>query len=122
MKHNLFVYGTLMKGHHNHGFLKGGTLLGSATIQGYSMLHLGGFPGLVPSNDDSRVSGELYSITDDMLPALDRLEGVPTLYERHEVVGMREGKQETFFLYIFQPTRPLSDYKVIETGVWSPSS
>lgn len=122
MKHNLFVYGTLQKGHHNHHFLKGATFLEKAQINGFKMLHLGGFPGIVPSDDTSGITGELYSITDEMLPALDRLEGVPTLYTRETIVGMRDGSIEEAFVYVFQPARPLSEYKVIHTGVWSPSS
>ena len=75
--HDLFVYGTLMRGLHNQPFLDGCTYLGPARARG-RLVDLGPYPGLV--RDRERwVSGEWYRIPVDLVEAtlarLDALEG-----------------------------------------------
>lgn len=105
----LFVYGTLKKGFRNHHFLKGARLLSDeAEMEGF-LLHLGGYPGMIDGH--GIVHGELYEITEDMLPALDRLEGVPVLFQRNWIEGA--------YVYFYQPMMELRDYDFIESGRWT---
>lgn len=78
----VFVYGTLRRGCSNHGLIARSEYLGEAvTDTGYSMLHLGGFPGVVKKGNYS-IYGELYEVDEATLRQLDRLEGHPSFYER----------------------------------------
>ena len=95
---NVFVYGTLLSGEPNHDRLRGARLLASTrTEPRYTLLSLedvrphvlpcylhgslGPYPALVEDGDTS-VVGEVYDVDDDLLRALDRFEGVPSLYRR----------------------------------------
>jgi gamma-glutamylcyclotransferase (GGCT)/AIG2-like uncharacterized protein YtfP len=79
---NVFVYGTLLSGEPNHDRLRGARLLASTrTEPRYTLLSLGPYPALVEGGDTS-VTGEVYDVDDDLLRALDRFEGVPSLYRR----------------------------------------
>ncbi len=81
----LFVYGTLKRGGSNHAHLAGQRFLGEArTAAGYTLVSLGGYPGLVPaSGDHARVTGELWAVDDACLARLDELEGIAEgLYRR----------------------------------------
>lgn len=87
-KSKLFVYGTLKRGYGNHHILEGSTYLGNYELEGSTLIDLGAYPGLIPAEDDVHdvVLGELYEIDDDLLPRLDRLEGVPWLYTRERTL------------------------------------
>ena len=111
MKYNLFVYGTLKKGFHNHRLLKGAKHLYDGWQLG-TLLDLGAFPGMIPGND--RVYGEYYLITDEHLPALDRLEGHPDFYIRTEVG--HDCDEGPFQIYIYN--RPTEGLPVILSGKW----
>ena len=75
--HKVFVYGTLLRGYWNHDrCLTGQTFLKEATTAPeYTMLHLGGFPGIVEGGKTT-IIGEVYEVSEDcLLNKLDRLEG-----------------------------------------------
>lgn len=85
----LFVYGTLKRGGSNHLFLRGQKFLGEArTTPGFTLYSLGDYPGLVRAPGDTEgVTGELWTVDDDCLAELDRLEGLDEgLYERIDMV------------------------------------
>lgn len=84
---NVFVYGTLKKGHGNHRVLGNSLFLGKAVTKEKHILTDCGFPYMVPDSDGELVSGELYCVDDPaVLEGLDRLEGVRYgHYEHHEV-------------------------------------
>lgn len=117
VKHLIFVYGTLMAGCGNHRLLDGATLIGDVrTTPDFTMLHLGGFPGVVREGTTS-IIGELYEVDDpDMLNRLDRLEGHPTFYRREEITIDDGRKVEVYLL----PSEWLKDRrcKVIASGSW----
>ncbi len=80
----LFVYGTLKRGGSLHGCLKHQQFLGVViTTPTYDLIGGYGFPFLI--RGDYRVKGELYSISEEMWPLLDDVEGVPQLYLRELV-------------------------------------
>ena len=116
--HHIFVYGTLKRGHGNHHLLETATFLGVAvTAPEFTMLRLGGFPGIVRSGE-TEIKGELYEVDDATLRRLDRLEGHPSFYERQSLtVTMTDGSVLEVESYIL-PTSWLDSRQVIPTGVW----
>lgn len=83
---NVFVYGTLMKGEHNHYFLDKAEYIGEYKTEArWGLLNVGAFPALVPHVLE--VKGEVYKVSLSTLHALDRLEGVAHgLYRRRDIV------------------------------------
>ncbi|MCS7019613.1 MAG: gamma-glutamylcyclotransferase family protein [Cytophagales bacterium] len=81
----IFVYGTLRAGGSNHYLLQNARLVAKEVyLSHYKMYNFGPYPFVVPCEDASRtIVGEIYEISPDMLPSLDRLEGTEEgLYER----------------------------------------
>tara|TARA_Y100000593_G_C4317736_1_gene341825 strand:+ start:1498 stop:1908 length:411 start_codon:yes stop_codon:yes gene_type:complete len=107
----VFVYGTLKKGYHNHDFLEGSELIGTAeSLSKFKMINLGGFPAVLYNSDDGyKISGEIYKINDKILERLDFLEGEGTFYNRVEadffMVGNKphkNGRKFKCWLYILK--------------------
>lgn len=111
--HNLFVYGTLKYGFPNHHFLEDSQFLYSGFIRG-TLLHLGGYPGLIRGT--GQVFGEYYLVDDKLIPALDRLEGHPHLFERTLID--HENEEGPFTVYLYQARDDLNNYQVLHNGVW----
>ena len=76
----VFVYGTLKRGQPNHHWLAGAPCQGLVRLENVLLHDLGPFPMAI--HGDGVVVGELYQIDAEMLASLDRLEGVPRLYQR----------------------------------------
>jgi len=83
----VFVYGSLMAGHPNHGYLYGYPCAGAGVMPNFALIDLGHYPGLLPcacgSADFAR--GEIYSAGDDidaLLQQLDRFEHNGSMYRR----------------------------------------
>ena len=86
-----FVYGTLMKNHRNHGYLKDSTYIGDGIIDGYQMYDLGTYPGVVESK--GTVFGEVYLINTETEKRLDYLEEEGDLYlKKLETVRLNNGR------------------------------
>ncbi|HYD84303.1 MAG TPA: gamma-glutamylcyclotransferase family protein [Opitutus sp.] len=87
----LFIYGTLKRGCSNHRVLAGQTFLGEArTAPGYRLYDLGEYPGMIAvSGDHQGVSGELWSVTPEILAQLDAFEGIPQGLYRRERIALR---------------------------------
>mgnify|MGYP003118892828 FL=1 len=82
--YNVFVYGTLKKGFHNHPLIERGEYMGDAyTCEEYSMLicTMTGIPFVV-KEENYPIVGEVYSVDKKTFNDLDRLEGHPTFYRR----------------------------------------
>lgn len=79
----LFVYGTLKQGYSNHDVLHGARFIGQEQFKlPFVMIDLGYFPGLLPSEDDHIIYGEVYEINKEILDKTDILEGYPYFYDR----------------------------------------
>lgn len=82
----VFVYGTLKKGYHNHRVLGSNPkFCGKATTPpDYLLYDNGSYPCMIQATagEGRAVEGEVYEVPDSQMVALDRLEGVPWLYER----------------------------------------
>lgn len=126
--HPIFTYGSLRKGYGNHALLEDGRFgkvvdAGDCITEGkYTLLHLGGFPGLVAKGNTS-VYGELYNVDDDVLRRLDQLEGHPHFYKRVPLkvkpVGTQEDTPWQDVEGYVLPEEWLDDRaKVIESGDW----
>lgn len=104
--HLVFVYGSLKAGYGNHSLLAQSIFLGKyfTRDEHYVMADLGAFPGVLykPHNGHQHgmIEGELYSVEDNTLKALDRLEGHPNFYKREEVY--LEGYEKPVWMYILQ--------------------
>jgi gamma-glutamylcyclotransferase (GGCT)/AIG2-like uncharacterized protein YtfP len=98
----LFVYGTLKRGCRNHGAMRGAEFAGEASTEpGYLMVNCGSYPGLVRARDEQAgmaICGELYRVDDDLLAALDRLEGVPQEYVR-ATIRLADGCEAQTYFY-----------------------
>lgn len=88
----VFVYGTLKRGGMLHGALADSKFLGCAKLGGYTMLHLGAFPGIVENTPKDKtprkgrgVYGEVFEVTEETLGELDQIECTPSLYRRNLV-------------------------------------
>tara|TARA_B110001452_G_scaffold255835_1_gene248640 strand:- start:3456 stop:3923 length:468 start_codon:yes stop_codon:yes gene_type:complete len=94
MTFRVFVYGSLLRGLHNHHLLAKSKLVAAArTAQpAYVLIDSGhGFPYAVADararQEDCRVAllGEIYEVDTAVLSRLDELEEHPTWYQRREV-------------------------------------
>lgn len=112
----VFVYGSLRRGMANHVQLAGATWLGEGAIEGLTLHDLGPFPMAVNQGDpQARLQGELYAVAAAALPALDRFEGVPRLYQRQRWT-LTDGRAA--WVYVGQP-RQVRHVPVLPQGLWS---
>lgn len=114
MKINLFVYGTLKRKFHNNRLLVDQQFIGEATTWNNYVMRREGIPFVYKSSqaycgDDviegSQINGELYSVDDEALSRIDRLEGHPSWYCRdvvniylHKKDGMWSGQAWLYFM------------------------
>ena len=122
--YNVFVYGTLKMGYHNHRLLEGAEFKGIGVIHNYGVFGMPyGIPG-VKAHEGSYVVGEIYSVDEKILERLDMLEGYrgegfrDNMYNRKKEVAVlgSEEKLEVYF-YEWNRAKPLG-YDYIESGKW----
>ncbi len=110
----VFVYGTLKKGFSNHRLLTtGARFIGNDQIAG-TMHDYGYFPAVSLTDRGLPVHGEVYEVTSSTLERLDRLEGIPTFYQRTRV-RMSTGREA--WVYSME-ARALAARTVVATGRW----
>ncbi len=96
----VFVYGTLMKNHRNHGYLKDAIYIGDGVIDGYQMYDLGAYPGIVEGTGS--VQGEVYQVTTEIEKRLDYLEEEGDLYlKKPEMVRLSNGQAISVMVYVY---------------------
>jgi gamma-glutamylaminecyclotransferase len=78
----VFVYGTLKTGGHNHHYLRNAISHGPATLTFKGKMFDVGFPVLMKSREKVKVEGELFDVDRATFAALDRLEGQGHMYKR----------------------------------------
>jgi gamma-glutamylcyclotransferase (GGCT)/AIG2-like uncharacterized protein YtfP len=121
----LFAYGTLMRGEPSHHLLSHRVrrFHASARVAGASLLHLDGYPGLVPSETGS-VYGELYELDDiaAVLEALDPYEDFlgydrqESLYRRSLVRAVSGGGSALAWTYVY--LGDAGSFSRIASGRW----
>ncbi len=101
MHWDVFVYGTLRQGFHNHQCLRGAVCLGpAATREPYAMYVAAGIPYLVKAEPRCVISGELYRVDGPILAGLDRLEEHPLVYCREEAdIILADGRATRAWIY-----------------------
>lgn len=109
----VFVYGTLLKGEANHGFLKDQIFVGKAETVDKQFIMYSSFPAspnfnfpfVVKTTDQPTgpVYGELYELHDDeALRYLDRLEGIDNkMYKRTLQKFRVKGQSKPMFAWIY---------------------
>ena len=86
MSNLIFVYGTLKRGYSNNILLASCPFIGQAiTKPHYRLYDCGPYPCLIKDEHGRAIRGEIYEVDDAVLRRLDRLEGVPFLYQRGEI-------------------------------------
>ncbi len=117
----VFVYGTLRKGDIRFGIE---TLIDlvhpEAHLEGFQLIHLGGFPGIVPGK--GRVRGEVHLYT--TFDQLDAIEGhrkerpENSLFRRTKViVELPFGEELQASTYVYN-SKPRRGCYVIDCGDW----
>ena len=102
----------MKKGHGNHRLLTEAEFIGEDRITGWTMKHLGGFPGIIPG--EGNISIEVYKVNEIELARLDRLEGYPRFYDRQQVNTMHG---EAWIYHLANPDRYETN-EIIRDGVW----
>lgn len=110
----VFVYGSLLAGQGNNRLLRTARFVGPGrTAPEYTMLSLGGFPGVV-SGGSTPIEGECYEVDGPTLEALDRLEGHPSFYRRTAIV-LEDKLSVEFYLLNTEHVRELP---IVVSGSW----
>jgi gamma-glutamylcyclotransferase (GGCT)/AIG2-like uncharacterized protein YtfP len=123
---NVFVYGSLKEGYHNHDVLRDSLKVCDAiSVEKYTMINLGAFPGLMLEVPTSHIHGEIYHISDEVFKDLDLLEGFPYFYDRKivEFKDANDNTHEAWVYYLADPKKYINrinkDYLFIHNGVWT---
>ena len=117
----LFVYGTLKHGFRNDRLLCNSKFIGEFSVPGFKMLSLRGFPGLIKSEQNNRILGEIYNIDDVTLSRCDCLEGYKpnehksSMYIRENLRVISEVGAWDCWVYLWNGS---TDYPIIEDGIW----
>jgi gamma-glutamylcyclotransferase (GGCT)/AIG2-like uncharacterized protein YtfP len=112
MQHQVFVYGTLLRGEVNHRLLDGAAFLGPhRTAPCFALLLVGAYPGAVRGGG-SAILGEVFRVGTAGLHQLDRLEEYPKLYDR-QLIATPYGRA---WIYLYRGRR--RDRPVIGGGDW----
>ncbi len=116
--HLIFVYGTLLRGEHNHHVLGWARFVRPAqTRQEFDLFNLGHYPAMV-ANGATAVKGELYAVDEEILSRLDRLERHPEFYKRITIQLADTTHAETYLM-----ERELAGaYPRVPSGDWRAKS
>ena len=113
-KTRVFVYGTLLRGQHNHRYLGLGRFVCELRTDPYfTMIDLGGYPGLVIGGHTA-ITGELFDVDLITLARLDLFEEVPELYRRRQ---LQLTSTVTAMVYLY-PNERARGNPIIESGDW----
>ena len=142
----VFVYGSLKKGYSNSDLLLNEKYLGEfETLDKFSMVSLGTFPGVFLSGKASTIKGELYKVSEDCMLRLDELEGyhgdenslhssiqgneeafpslTPSFYDRVQIqISNPSGDISIAWIYYLPNEMDYLDFKPIPSGNWVENS
>lgn len=115
------VYGSLRRGMGNHRLIEDSEFLETAIIHlPYRMISLGGFPGLVPINEDEDlvpITVEFYKVNADVNKRVEMLEGYPTFYDKYWFDRNFGGDNEEVCIYVL-PGERYSSNNIVSSGDW----
>lgn len=107
----IFVYGTLMKGEHNHFILENENVkyVGEGSLWGYELYAVTkSFPAVL-RNGDKAVKGELYYVEEDVLATLDNLECEGYMYNREVAYAYVDGVKYVTYVYTVNNSKVFTD-------------
>lgn len=111
----VFVYGTLKRGGYNHYILNSSIFEQEIkTKEKYSMYSMGAFPFVLLAESLVQITGEVFSVTEEVLKRLDILEGYPYFYNREQIL-LEDGTRA--WIYYLQEKD--YEYPIIASGVWN---
>ncbi|KGP71615.1 gamma-glutamylcyclotransferase family protein [Pontibacillus yanchengensis] len=119
MTYNVFVYGTLLPGEHNHHIVSPYLIERNKGNVTGRLFNVGAFPALVlhPTN---RVSGEWFTVSDQGLIGLDFLEGYEPDHpnNHYERVWVKDNNNEIEgYAYIYSDAK-VKNLEEITSGCW----
>jgi gamma-glutamylcyclotransferase (GGCT)/AIG2-like uncharacterized protein YtfP len=92
------VYGSLRAGFGNHVYVNDSDMLSREVVNiPFRMVSLGGFPGLIPADENHDITIEIYSVTDQVYRNVERLEGYPNFYQK-ATINTSQGEVEVYIL------------------------
>ena len=101
MTEKIIVYGTLKRGFHNHRYCRNAVSIRECTIVGALFDTGWGFPAFRPDLGTDRIGAEIVEVPVRDIPAIDRLEGVPHLYEKQQIeCELPDGTTEEATVYV----------------------
>ena len=114
----LFAHGTLREGGRNNNLVTDAVSLGNAvTEQDFAMYIIKEKP-VVTTLPRTRIKGEVYVVTDEVLTVIDRFQGHPRINKRDLVpVRLEDGNVVETWLYFH--ILPLRDSVLVESGDYS---
>lgn len=125
MKNMVAVYGSLLSGLGNHGFLSGGSsiLVGEGRAFGLDLYPYAGtaFPAACLAEEDRSIKVEVYNVDGRTMANLDMLEGFPAFYNRRiTTVLLEDGSKVQAWVYFLKEVSASRDgeLKRIEHGDW----
>lgn len=115
-KKKIVTYGSLRLGHGNNRLLRDSELKSTEVINiPYRMISLGGFPGLIPSDENHDITVEIWEVNDCTYKSVEILEGWPSFYQK-ALVPTSLGEVE---VYVLESPRYQSGYNSVESGDWN---
>lgn len=119
----VFVYGTLKAEHSNHHYVAAAEALGADTTRDecYDLFCNGGYPAMAERHHDElsrQIHGEVYMADRETLERMDRLEGVPSLYQRTVIHTERNGPCWAYLMPLERLTEGWGRWERCESGNW----
>ena len=124
MPRRIFVCGSLRKGELNHDRFEGfgDILVATGTVARAVLKDLGTYPAMIPSaNDNDRVVGEVFEISDALGEVLDRFEREEG-YEARPVIVNVTGDHPSLIqaeAYFFSAPDRITAKPTVEGGDWA---
>ncbi|MGO9378755.1 MAG: gamma-glutamylcyclotransferase [Dissulfurispiraceae bacterium] len=111
----LFAHGTLRNGGRNNNLVSSAILLGQAETEHNYALYLIKDKPVVTKLPETRIKGEVYAVSDDVLTLVDRFEGHPRINKRDLVpVKLEDGNTVEVWLYFH--ILPLRESILVKSG------
>ena len=115
-KNYVFLYGTILRDENNHHLIEDEEFIDSGVIQGYKMINLGIFPGIIPGN--GAVLGEIYLVCDDAIEMLDIFMDEGNLFVRKTVKVFTSRLEYEAYVYVYNKEVKNPVYLGEKTYAW----
>lgn len=110
------VYGSLRQGHGNWSYFLNCDPIKTEVVEiPFKMISMGGFPGLVPSEEPSKITIELYDVNPRTYERIESLEGFPSFYQK-ALIPTSMGEVE---IYILESSKYRRNPCYVESGDWN---